>query len=42
MWRAEPGVIGRLGDCKSGWCKLDIDGRQGYIAETALWGAGQP
>ena len=42
MWRAEPGVIGRLGDCGGGWCKIDIDGRQGYIPQTALWGAGQP
>ena len=39
MWRAEPGVIGRLGDCNAGWCKVDIDGRQGYIAQSALWGA---
>jgi SH3-like domain-containing protein len=42
MWRAEPGVIGRLGDCSTGWCKVDIDGRQGYVPETALWGAGPP
>jgi len=43
MWRAEPGVIARLiGDCNSGWCKVDIDGRQGYVPETGLWGAGKP
>lgn len=42
MWRVEPGVIARLGDCTTGWCKVDIDGRQGFVPETALWGAGQP
>ncbi len=42
LWRAEPGVIARLGDCAGAWCKVDIDGRKGYIAETALWGAGKP
>jgi SH3-like domain-containing protein len=42
MWRAEPGVIARLGDCTAGWCKVDIDGRQGFVPETGLWGAGQP
>jgi SH3-like domain-containing protein len=42
MWRAEPGVIARLGDCAAGWCKVDIDGRQGFAPETGLWGAGHP
>jgi SH3-like domain-containing protein len=43
MWRAQPGVIGRvLGDCSAGWCRIDVDGRQGYVAESALWGAGKP
>jgi SH3-like domain-containing protein len=42
LWRAEPGVIARLGDCAAGWCKVDIDGRQGYIAQSALWGAEAP
>ena len=42
LWRAQPGVIARLGECGAGWCKVDIDGRQGYVAQTALWGAGQP
>lgn len=42
LWRAAPGVIGRLGDCASGWCRVDIDGRQGYVAQAALWGAGAP
>ena len=42
LWRAQPGVIARLGDCTAGWCKVDIDGRQGYVAQSALWGAEAP
>jgi SH3-like domain-containing protein len=41
-WRLEPGVVGKLGDCDSGWCRFDVDGRAGYVAEDRLWGAGEP
>jgi SH3-like domain-containing protein len=39
LWRAEPGVTGKLGDCGSVWCQIDIAGRQGYVAKAAVWGA---
>lgn len=39
LWRAEPGVTGKLGDCGPVWCKIDIDGRQGHVAKAAVWGA---
>ena len=39
LWRAEPGVTGKLGDCGPAWCKFDIDGRRGFVAKTAVWGA---
>lgn len=39
LWRAAPGVTGKLGDCGPVWCKIDVDGRQGHIAKAALWGA---
>ena len=43
MWRASPGVIARvMGDCAAQWCKIDIDGRQGFAPATALWGAEKP
>ena len=42
MWRAAPGVIGRLGACEAGWCRFDIEGRSGYAPQNALWGAGEP
>lgn len=38
VWRAEPGVIGRITRCEDGWCLLDIGGRRGFVRSTALWG----
>ncbi|MGN6121849.1 MAG: SH3 domain-containing protein [Sphingomonas oligoaromativorans] len=40
VWRAEPGVIGRLSKCAAGWCKFDVQGRGGYLEEARLWGVG--
>ena len=42
MWRVEPGVVGQLGDCKGGWCKLDVAGHKGWISQEAIWGDGNP
>jgi SH3-like domain-containing protein len=39
-YRAEPGVIGRIEGCESGWCEIDVDGRRGFIRTTFLWGVG--
>ena len=41
-WRAEPGVVGALGDCEAGWCELDSGGRDGWVRAERLWGAGEP
>ena len=41
-WRLSPGVVGVLGDCSGGWCKFGVAGRNGYVHEAALWGAGNP
>ena len=41
-WRAEPGVVGALGDCEAGWCELDVAGRKGWVPANRLWGAGKP
>lgn len=38
IWRAEPGVVGKLSECRRGWCKLDVRGRIGYIEAAHLWG----
>jgi SH3-like domain-containing protein len=42
LWRLEPGVVGRLGECKDGWCPFDVNGRSGYVAASSLWGSGRP
>ena len=38
IWRAEPGVVGKLTDCRRGWCKIDVRGRIGYIEAIHIWG----
>lgn len=42
LWKLEPGVTGKLGECAEGWCKFEVGDHAGYVRETALWGAGQP
>lgn len=37
-WRAEPGVVGRIEDCKDGYCRMDIAGRAGYIDVRKIMG----
>jgi SH3-like domain-containing protein len=36
--RAEPGVIGELLDCEEDWCRVDIEGRRGWLRREAFWG----
>lgn len=38
LWRAEPGVVGRISQCAGGWCWFDVHGKAGYVQETHLWG----
>ena len=38
IWRAEPGVVGKLTDCNKGWCKLDVNGRMGFVETAHIWG----
>ncbi|TVV72485.1 hypothetical protein FOY91_14465 [Sphingomonas solaris] len=37
-WRVEPGVVGRISHCASGWCEFDVHGRAGYIEANRIWG----
>ena len=37
-YRAQPGVVGRIGDCKNGWCLFDVKGRKGWIQTDHIWG----
>ena len=37
-YRAEPGVVGRVSNCREGWCLFDVGGRRGYIQVDTIWG----
>jgi SH3-like domain-containing protein len=36
--RAEPGVLGDLVDCEPEWCRVDIQGRRGWLRRDGFWG----
>lgn len=38
VWRAAPGVVGRLSKCARGWCWFDVRGRAGFVEANRLWG----
>ena len=38
LWRAAPGVVGRVSQCGNGWCRLDVKGQAGYVEVSGLWG----
>lgn len=41
-WNVEPGVVGKLGECREGYCELDVEGHTGWVAQDRLWGEGEP
>ncbi|WP_425230326.1 SH3 domain-containing protein [Sphingomonas sp.] len=38
LFRAAPGVVGRISACGNGWCRLDVKGRAGFVQVGSLWG----
>jgi SH3-like domain-containing protein len=40
-YRAEHGVVGRIDNCRSGWCRIKIGDREGFIRTTDIWGVGE-
>src|SRR3569623_1853975 len=38
LWRAAPGVVGRLSKCARGGCYFDVHGRGGFVETYHLWG----
>jgi SH3-like domain-containing protein len=36
--RLEPGVIGRLLECRDAWCRMEAGGFRGWIARNEFWG----
>jgi len=39
LFRAAPGVVGRLSNCAGNWCQIDVQGRRGYIRKDHFWGS---
>lgn len=39
-YRAEPGVVGRVSNCRRGWCEFDVHGRSGFIEIAHIYGVG--
>lgn len=39
LYRAEPGVVGRVSGCGKGWCAFDVGGQRGWVPIRNLWGA---
>lgn len=37
-YRAQAGVVGRITECKDGWCLFDVKGRRGWIQADHIWG----
>jgi SH3-like domain-containing protein len=38
LYRAEPGVVGRVSKCGGGWCRFAVGGREGYLRVDRIWG----
>lgn len=38
QYRAQPGVVGKISKCGSGWCYFDVKGRGGFVEAIHLWG----
>ena len=39
-YTAEPGVVGRISNCKDGWCRIEVGNRDGFIRTADIWGVG--
>ena len=37
-YRAEQGVVGRIEQCRSGWCRIALGRREGFIRIADIWG----
>ena len=37
---AQQGVVGRIGKCRDGWCRIEIGKREGYVSTADIWGVG--
>jgi len=37
-YKAEPGVVGRIGKCDGSWCHIAIGKREGFVRVADVWG----
>ena len=37
-YRVEAGVVGRIEDCRDGWCQFTVGKRVGHIRTSEIWG----
>ncbi|MDF2369628.1 MAG: SH3 domain-containing protein [Rhizobiaceae bacterium] len=35
----EPGVVVNISECNGTWCRSEIDGAKGWVAQNEIWGA---
>ncbi len=38
---AEPGVVGRIDNCRSGWCRIEVGKLEGFIRSADIWGVAE-
>ncbi len=38
VYRAAPGVVGRISKCAANWCRFEVKGKVGYVSTGQLWG----
>lgn len=38
LFRAQPGVVGRISNCNPDWCRIDVQGKGGFIETGHIWG----
>ena len=39
-YMVEAGVVGRISKCSSGWCRIEIGKKEGFIRTSDIWGVG--
>jgi SH3-like domain-containing protein len=37
-FQAEAGVVGRILECSTDWCRMKVDGTRAWVRKTAIWG----
>ena len=37
----EAGVVAYLGTCAANWCAVSVDGYEGWLAKSGIWGVGE-